>query len=156
MACFCNHQIKIHQSLCNGHLGPNHQIYDSRQYFRLYGYKLSSFLFGGGGGRKFQAPYMKPEAQVQTSPRAVSWAFQLPSQLRNIKKPLLISNKNTWAFVLKDLMYFLGDTELLSRNNEDSFVDNSMLSVQLADVSTRCSSHPLGKSKARCENDGNL
>ena len=53
-------------------------------------------------------------------------------------------------------MYFLGDTELLSRNNEDSFVDNLMLSVQLADISTRCSSHPLGKSEARCKNDGNL
>ena len=29
----------------------------------------------------------------------------------------------------------------LYRNNEDSFVDNLMLGVQLADVSTRCSSH---------------
>ena len=36
------------------------------------------------------------------------------------------------------------------------FVDNLMLGVQLADVSTRCSSHPQGKSEARCENDGNL
>ena len=42
------------------------------------------------------------------------------------------------------------------RNNEDSFVDNLMLGVQLADVSTRCSSHPQGKSEARCEIDGNL
>ena len=42
------------------------------------------------------------------------------------------------------------------RNNEDSFVDNLMLGVQVADVSTRCSSHPQGKSEARCENDGNL
>ena len=40
------------------------------------------------------------------------------------------------------------------RNNEDSFVDNLMLGVQLADVSTRCSSHPQGKSEARCEIDG--
>ena len=31
-----------------------------------------------------------------------------------------------------------------------------MLGVQLADVSTRCSSHPQGKSEARCENDGNF
>ena len=31
-----------------------------------------------------------------------------------------------------------------------------MLGVQLADVSTRCSSHPLGKSETRCENDGNF
>ena len=31
------------------------------------------------------------------------------------------------------------------------FVDNLMLGVQLADVSTRCSSHPQGKSEARCE-----
>ena len=45
---------------------------------------------------------------------------------------------------------------LLDRNNEDSFVDNLMLGVQLADVSTRCSSHPQGKSEARCEIDGNL
>ena len=44
----------------------------------------------------------------------------------------------------------------LYRNNEDSFVDNLMLGVQLADVSTRCSSHPQGKSEARCEIDGNL
>ena len=44
----------------------------------------------------------------------------------------------------------------LCRNNEDSFVDNLMLGVQLADVSTRCSSHPQGKSEARCEIDGNL
>ena len=29
---------------------------------------------------------------------------------------------------------------MLYRNNEDSFVDNLMLGVQLADVSTRCSS----------------
>ena len=36
------------------------------------------------------------------------------------------------------------------------FVDNLMLGVQVADVSTRCSSHPQGKSEARCENDGNL
>ena len=42
------------------------------------------------------------------------------------------------------------------RNNEDSFMDNLMLGVQLADLSTRCSSHPQGKSEARCENDGNL
>ena len=42
------------------------------------------------------------------------------------------------------------------RNNKDSFVDNLMLGVQLADVSTRCSSHPQGKSEARCEIDGNL
>ena len=28
--------------------------------------------------------------------------------------------------------------------------------LQLADVSTRCSSHPQGKSEARCENAGNL
>ena len=42
------------------------------------------------------------------------------------------------------------------RNNEDSFVDNLMLGVQLADVSTRCSSHPQGKSEARCEIDGNF
>ena len=31
-----------------------------------------------------------------------------------------------------------------------------MLGVQLADVSTRCSSHPQGKSEARCEIDGNF
>ena len=36
------------------------------------------------------------------------------------------------------------------------FVDNLMLGVQLADVSTRCSSHPQDKSEARCEIDGNL
>ena len=36
------------------------------------------------------------------------------------------------------------------------FVDNLMLGVQLADVSTRCSSHPQGKSEARCENAGYL
>ena len=41
-------------------------------------------------------------------------------------------------------------------NNEDSFVDNLMLGVQLADVLTRCSSHLQGKSEVRCENDGNL
>ena len=29
-----------------------------------------------------------------------------------------------------------------------------MFGVQLADVSTRCSSHPQGKSEARCENAG--
>ena len=34
--------------------------------------------------------------------------------------------------------------------------DNLMFSVQLANVSTRCSSHSKGKSEARCENDGNL
>ena len=34
------------------------------------------------------------------------------------------------------------------------FVDNLMLGVQLADVSTRCSNHPQGKSETRCENDG--
>ena len=45
---------------------------------------------------------------------------------------------------------------MLYRNKEDSFVDNLMLGVQLADVSTRCSSHPQGKSEARCEIDGNL
>ena len=45
---------------------------------------------------------------------------------------------------------------ILYRNNEDSFVDNLMLGVQLADVSTRCSSHPQGKSEARCEIDGNF
>ena len=37
-----------------------------------------------------------------------------------------------------------------------SFVDNLMLSVQLADVSTRCCSHPQGKSKARCKDDDNI
>ena len=31
-----------------------------------------------------------------------------------------------------------------------------MLGVQLANVSTRCSSHPQGKSEVRCENDGNF
>ena len=31
-----------------------------------------------------------------------------------------------------------------------------MFGVQLADVSTRCSSHPQGKSEVRCENDGNF
>ena len=31
-----------------------------------------------------------------------------------------------------------------------------MFGVQLADVSTRCSSHPPGKSEARCKNDGNF
>ena len=31
-----------------------------------------------------------------------------------------------------------------------------MLGVQLADVLTRCSSHPKGKSEARCRNDGNF
>ena len=42
------------------------------------------------------------------------------------------------------------------------FVDNFklinmlMIGVQLADVLARCSSHPQGKSEARCENDGNL
>ena len=36
------------------------------------------------------------------------------------------------------------------------FVDNLMLGVQLADVLTRCSSHPQGKSETKCENDGNL
>ena len=36
------------------------------------------------------------------------------------------------------------------------FVDNLMLSIQLADVSSRCSSHPRGKSEARCNNDGNF
>ena len=36
------------------------------------------------------------------------------------------------------------------------FVDNLMLGVQLANVSTRCSSHPQGKSEARCENYGNF
>ena len=36
------------------------------------------------------------------------------------------------------------------------FVDNLMFGVQLADVLTRCSSHPQGKSEAMCENDGNL
>ena len=29
-------------------------------------------------------------------------------------------------------------------------------SVKLADVSTRCSSHPQGKSEARCEIDGSF
>ena len=48
------------------------------------------------------------------------------------------------------------DHSLDYRSNEDSFVDNLMLGVQLADVSTRCSSHPQGKSEARCEIDGNL
>ena len=43
------------------------------------------------------------------------------------------------------------------RNNEDSeFVDNLILGVQIVDVSVRCSSHPRGKSEARCENDGYL
>ena len=36
------------------------------------------------------------------------------------------------------------------------FVDNLMFGVQLADILTRCSSHPQGKSEARCENDGKL
>ena len=31
-----------------------------------------------------------------------------------------------------------------------------MLGVQLADVSTRFSSHPQGKSEVRCEIDGNF
>ena len=31
-----------------------------------------------------------------------------------------------------------------------------MFGVQLADVSTRCSSHPQGVSEARCENAGAL
>ena len=44
----------------------------------------------------------------------------------------------------------------LYRNNEDSFMDNLMLDVQLADISTRCSSHPQGKNEARCKNDSNL
>ena len=35
-------------------------------------------------------------------------------------------------------------------------MDNLMLSVQLVDASTRCSSRPQGKNEARCENDGNL
>ena len=52
--------------------------------------------------------------------------------------------------------YSLVSFKSLYRNNEDSFVDNLMLGVQLADVSTRCSSHPQGKSEARCEIDGNL
>ena len=52
-----------------------------------------------------------------------------------------------WLNIMMSVMY---------RNNEDSFVDNLMLGVQLADVSTRCSSHPQGKSEARCEIDGNL
>ena len=53
-------------------------------------------------------------------------------------------------------MIFWNQHPYLYRNNEDSFVDNLMLGVQLADVSTRCSSHPQGKSEARCEIDGNL
>ena len=36
------------------------------------------------------------------------------------------------------------------------FVDNLTFSVQLIDVLTRCSSHPQGKSEARCENAGYL
>ena len=32
------------------------------------------------------------------------------------------------------------------------FVDNLKFGVQLADVLTRCSSHPQGISEARCEN----
>ena len=43
----------------------------------------------------------------------------------------------------------------LYRNNEDS-LNNLMYGVQLADVSTRCSSHPQGISEARCENAGAL
>ena len=31
-----------------------------------------------------------------------------------------------------------------------------MFGVQLADISTRCSSHPQGKSEVRCENAGAL
>ena len=31
-------------------------------------------------------------------------------------------------------------------------VDNLVIGVQLADVSTRCSSHLQGKGEARCEN----
>ena len=50
----------------------------------------------------------------------------------------------------------VANVQVSYRNNEDSFVDNLMLGVQLADISTRCSSHPQGKSEARCENDGNL
>ena len=42
------------------------------------------------------------------------------------------------------------------RNNEDSFVDILILGVQLADVLTRCSSYPQGKSEVRCKNDGNF
>ena len=33
-------------------------------------------------------------------------------------------------------------------------MDNLIFGVQLADVSTRCSSHPQGISEARCENAG--
>ena len=41
---------------------------------------------------------------------------------------------------------------------QHGFVDNFklILRVQIADISTRCSTHPQGKSEARCENDGNL
>ena len=35
-------------------------------------------------------------------------------------------------------------------------MDNLMLGVELANVLTRCFSHPRGKSEVRCENDGNL
>ena len=36
------------------------------------------------------------------------------------------------------------------------FVDNLMLDVQLANILTRCSSHPQGKSEIRCENDQSI
>ena len=62
-----------------------------------------------------------------------------------------------WGISLIALLHYHYFTNIfLHRNNEDSFVDNLMLGVQLADVSTRCSSHPQGKSEARCEIDGNF
>ena len=36
------------------------------------------------------------------------------------------------------------------------FVDKLMLGVQLANISTRCCSHPQGKSEVRCKKNGNF
>ena len=40
--------------------------------------------------------------------------------------------------------------------SEDSLWTTQCSVLQLADVSTRCCSHPQCKSEARCEDDGNL
>ena len=40
------------------------------------------------------------------------------------------------------------------REQRRFFVDNLITSVKLADISTRCSSHPHSKSEVRCEFDG--
>ena len=91
------------------------------------------------GGNTKQISDLKTVEVMNTETERWSTAADLPQPLWQAP-----------AAVCGDHVYLLGS------NKSCIHVDNLMLGVQLADVSTRCSSHPQGKSEARCEIDGNL